>query len=115
MSKAPDPLRPLLRIRSELAGHRPAHSDGPGAAGGHRRPGRRVHQTGPQVPTTVFLPEDSAIAAFIIGEDGRKFAGLYDLERMELDASSLTDSAGRLYGPGLVGATEEGGGVDSNW
>lgn len=44
---------------------------------------------------------------FIIGEDGRIIAH-YDPERMGLDAGSLTDSAGRLYGPELVGATEEG-------
>lgn len=44
---------------------------------------------------------------FIIGEDGRIKAH-YDPERMGLDAASLTDSEGRLYGPELVGATEEG-------
>ena len=48
---------------------------------------------------------------FIIGEDGRIIAH-YDPERMGLDATSLTDSAGRLYGPELVGATEEGDWVD---
>ena len=48
---------------------------------------------------------------FIIGEDGRIIAH-YDPERMGLDAGSLTDSAGRLYGPELVGATEEGDWVD---
>ena len=48
---------------------------------------------------------------FIIGGDGRIIAH-YDPERMGLDAPSLTDSAGRLYGPELVGATEEGGWVD---
>ncbi len=48
---------------------------------------------------------------FIIGEDGRIIAH-YDPERMGLDAGSLTDSAGRLYGPELVGATEEGEWVD---
>ena len=48
---------------------------------------------------------------FIIGEDGRLIAH-YDPERMGLDAASLTDSAGRLYGPELVRATEEGGWVN---
>ena len=48
---------------------------------------------------------------FIIGEDGRIVAH-YDPERMGLDANSLTDSAGRLYGPELAGATEEGDWVD---
>ena len=48
---------------------------------------------------------------FIIGEDGRIIAH-YDPERMGLDAGSLTDSAGRLYGPELAGATEEGDWVD---
>ena len=48
---------------------------------------------------------------FIIGEDDRIIAH-YDPERMGLDANSLTDSAGRLYGPELVGATEEGDWVD---
>ena len=111
MSKAPVPRRPLLHVRPDLAGHGPAHSDGPGAAGGHRRPGSRLHQAGPQSPTSVFLPEDSTMAVFIIGEDGRIMAH-YDPKRMKLDASSLTDSAGRLYGPGPVGAIEEGDWVD---
>ena len=48
---------------------------------------------------------------FIIGEDGRIIAH-YDPERMGLNANSLTDSAGRLYGPELAGATEEGDWVD---
>ena len=48
---------------------------------------------------------------FIIGGDGRIIAH-YDPERKGLDANSLTDSEGRLYGPDLVGATEEGGWVD---
>ena len=48
---------------------------------------------------------------FIIGEDGRIIAH-YDPERVGLDANTLTDSAGRLYGPELVETTEEGGWVD---
>lgn len=48
---------------------------------------------------------------FIIGEDGRIIAH-YDPERMGLDAGSLTDSAGHLYGPELVGAIEKGDWVD---
>ena len=100
------PPRPL-HVLPELAGHGPAHSDDPGAAGGHRRLGRRVCQTGLQAPTTVSLPEDSAVAVFIIREDGSIMPHYYP-ERMELDASALTDSAGCLYGPELVGATEEG-------
>ena len=48
---------------------------------------------------------------FIIGEDGRIVAH-YDPERVGLDANTLTDSEGQLYGPELIETTEEGGWVD---
>ena len=48
---------------------------------------------------------------FIIGEDGRIIAH-HDPERVGLDASTLADSTGHLYGPELAGASEEGNWVD---
>ena len=103
MSRAPDPLRPLLHVRPELVC--------PGAAGDHRSPGHRVHQAAPQALTTGFLPQHRVVAVFINGEDDRTTAH-YDPEAHGVSASSLTDSAGRLYGPEPVGDTEKGHWVD---